>query len=92
MTLQAFRLAPEQEWPLKMGPDHFEFEELPRSSEWMVGSEESSSSSENLGCLSRPWGPTEWGGIYIARSVCLMFREGGLTLSMRDGGQLDWNC
>lgn len=71
MTLQAFRLAPEQEWPLKMGPDHFEFEELPRSSEWMVGSEESSSSSENLGCLSRPWGPTGWGGIYIARSVCL---------------------
>lgn len=44
---------------LKMGPEHSEPEELSRSSEWMVGSDQSSSSSENLGSLGRQWGPTD---------------------------------
>lgn len=37
----------------KVRPEHFELEELPRSYEWMVGSEASSLSSESLGCCGR---------------------------------------
>lgn len=33
---------------MKMRPEHFELEDLPRSNEWMLGSEVSSLSSESL--------------------------------------------
>lgn len=38
---------------LKVRPEHFELEELPRSNEWMVGSETSSLGSQSLGCRGR---------------------------------------
>lgn len=73
---------------LKVRPERFEFEDLLRSSEWMVVSDGSLLSSENVECCGRQWGPTGRGGTCTARSVCLVFRVRGLTMSMRGGGHL----